>query len=59
VPQPFAFLVENATFKLNGKLLQVNSYMTAHDCGSEVYTSVSLECRKSAQLWMVSNKFSN
>lgn len=59
MPQPFTFFVENAPLKLNGKLPQVKSFMTTHDCGSEVYTPVSLECSKSAQIWMVSSKFSN
>src|SRR6267154_4342103 len=32
---------------------------TPHVLGSEVYTSISPECRKSAQPWTASNKFSS
>jgi hypothetical protein len=59
VPQPFTFLAKGACWGPIAQVARVNSYTKPRVLGTEVYTSVSLECRKRAQHWMVSNKFSN
>src|SRR3979490_399388 len=59
VPQPFTFFVKGAGLGPSAKARQVNSCTTPHVLGSEVYTSISQECRKSAQPWTASNKFSS